>query len=81
MKSRDILKRNAAAFGRECPECGEREGIESNNEQGNARSYGCHGGNGCGAQWDAVDYRDPPPDISWTGPAGDAWIASGGTKD
>lgn len=57
MKARDLLAKNAAANGRECPFCGEREGIEWNGIKGSGSAYGCHGANGCKQQWDAIDYR------------------------
>jgi len=57
VKARETLKRIAAAAGRECPECGAREGIESNGGKGVDLTYGCHGGNGCGHQWDAVCFQ------------------------
>jgi hypothetical protein len=60
--TREQLKLNAIANGRECPECGEREGLEWNGGKGVDCSYGCHGGNGCGHQWDASEYREPPAD-------------------
>lgn len=52
-----IVCKSRANLGVECPFCGEREGIDDNGAEGSLRTYGCHGGNGCGAQWDAVDYR------------------------
>jgi hypothetical protein len=52
-----LLAKNAAHNGRECPFCGEREGIDWNGIKGRDCGYACNGGNGCGQQWDAQDYR------------------------
>lgn len=53
----ELLRRNAAFHGRECPFCGERVGIEWNGQNGAHRVFACHGGNGCREQWDANDYQ------------------------
>jgi hypothetical protein len=63
MKTRELLRMNRHANGTECPECGNLKGIEDNGCKGRALSFCCahpddggeHGG--CGAQWDAIDYR------------------------
>ena len=62
MRARDYLRVAAVAFGRECPECGAREGIEDNGARGEHLTYGCHGGNGCGHQWGAAEWRAKLPD-------------------
>lgn len=51
---KSLNKQHDHFHGFECPECGAREGIESDTT---GTSYGCHGGNGCGAQWDRADYQ------------------------
>lgn len=64
---REFLIRLGAANGKECPFCGAREGIEWNGVRGDASAYGCHGGNGCGEQWDAVDWRPTDDELALYG--------------
>jgi sarcosine oxidase delta subunit len=56
-KHSELLRRNHAHNGVECPFCGERDGIEWNEQRGNSSVFACHGANGCKEQWDAAEYR------------------------
>lgn len=53
MRTKEILRINQIANGRECPGCGEYErfGHNDNGERGDALSFCCES---CGEHWDAA---------------------------
>lgn len=52
----DLIDKQRAFRGEECPFCGARDWIEDNGCTGDMLTFACNGQSGCGEQWDACDY-------------------------